>query len=86
MNAVRKQLILPLWLRLLNMIIKMAQRMALRYALARKVYGVKIKQGVIIDNVDTLTSENVMGLLRDKCIDTVTIYERTYKVAYGKVK
>jgi hypothetical protein len=68
------------------MIIKMAQRMALRYALARKVYNVKIKQGVNIDNVDTLTSENVIGLLRDKCIDTITIDQGVYKVAYGKVK
>lgn len=68
------------------MTVKIAQRMALRYALARKVYGVKIKQGVNIDGVKTLTSENVIGLLRDKCIDTITIDQGTLKVSYGKNK
>jgi hypothetical protein len=72
---------MQLWLSLLNMIIKIAQRMALRYAMAHKVFNVKIKQGVYIYS-DKLTSENVVGLLRDKCIDTITTDRGTFKVSY----
>jgi hypothetical protein len=83
MNAVRKPSTMPLWLSLNSMTIKMAQRMALRYALNNQVTQIKLKRGVNIDNVKNLTSENVVGLLRDKCVDTVTtIYHRTYKVSY----
>jgi hypothetical protein len=64
------------------MYINIAYRMALRYALARKVYEITLKRGVSIDNVKTLTSENVVGLLRDKCIKTVTIDRGTFKVSY----
>jgi hypothetical protein len=63
------------------MYINIAYRMALRYALARKVYEITLKKGVSIDN-DKLTSENVVGLLRDKCIKTVTINRGTFKVSY----
>ena len=68
------------------MMIKMAQRMALRYAVSGFVHSIKLKRGVSIDNVKTLTSENVVGLLRDKCVDTITIQRttrnETYKVSY----